>query len=123
MTDEIVRYAKNVFTNDGQTDVDGFTPKLKKVKEYIKEAGPITVYYGFHGNAEGEFDRKFDADELQKSLGIAQSFPDATMVEVIGPDDPKIDYDKHNKEGQVLFTWCDSDTYIKTNKLLPAIVQ
>ena len=122
MTDEIVRYEKNVFTNDGQTDVDGFTPKLEKVKELIKNAGAITVYYGFHGNTEGEFDRKFEPDELQKSLGIARSFPGATMVQVDGPDDPKIDYVKHNENGQVLFTWCDSDTYIKTKKLLPDIV-
>ncbi|WCM54090.1 hypothetical protein OH720_14135 [Pseudomonas sp. WJP1] len=123
MTDEIVRYEKNVFTNDGQTDVDGFTPKLEKVKELIKNAGAITVYYGFHGNTDGEFDRKFDAEELQKSLGIARAFPGATMVQVDGPDDSKIAYDKHNENGQVLFTWCDSDTYIKTRKLLPAIVR
>ena len=122
MTDEIVRYKKNVFTNDVQTDVDGFMPKLEKVKELIKDAGAITVYYGFHGNTEGEFDRKFEADELQKSLGISRSFPGATMVQVDGPDDPKIDYVKHNENGQVLFTWCDSDTYIKTKKLLPDIV-
>ena len=122
MTDKIVPYDKNVFTNVGQSDVDGFMPKLEKVKELIKEAGEITVYYGFHGNTKGEFDRKFDADELQKSLRVAQLFPGATMVQVDGPDDPKINYKKHNEEGQVLFTWCDSDKYIKTRKLLPAIV-
>lgn len=123
MTDEIVQYAKNVFTNDGQTDVDGFMPKLEKIKEQIKKAGAITVYYGFHGNTDGEFDRKFDKDELRKSLEVAHFFPGATMVEVDGPDDSKINYKKHNEEGQVLFTWCDSDTYIKTKKLLPAIVR
>jgi hypothetical protein len=123
MPDEIVLYAKNVFTNDGQTDVDGFVPKLKAVERYIKEAGAITVYYGFHGTPEGEFGEAFDADELQKSLEIAKAFPRATMVQVSRPDDPKIDYKKHNKGGQVLFTWCDSDRYIKDRKLLPDIVK
>lgn len=123
MTDKIAQYGKNVFTNVGQSDVDGFMPKLEKVKELIKEAGEITVYYGFHGNTKGEFDRKFDADELQKSLRVAQLFPGATMVQVDAPDDPKINYKKHSEEGQVLFTWCDSDAYIKTKNLLPGIVQ
>jgi hypothetical protein len=123
MPNEIVRYAKNVFTNDGQTDVDGFTPKLKAVEKYIKAAGAITVYYGFHGTTEGEFGVGFDAEELQKSLEIAKAFTGATMVQVSGPDDPKIDYKKHNAGGQVLFTWCDSDRYIKTRKLLPDIVK
>ncbi|CAM2157210.1 conserved protein of unknown function [Pararobbsia alpina] len=122
MPDEIVRYAKNVFTNDGQSDVDGFVPKLMKVQEYINKAGPITVYYGFHGDTEGKLFKEFDAEELRKSKEIGNAFPNANMVQVAGPDDKKIEYAKHNEEGQVLFTWCDSDTYIKANKLLPAIV-
>ncbi|WP_233886974.1 hypothetical protein [Paraburkholderia flagellata] len=123
MPDEILRYTKNVFTNDGQTDVDGFVPKLMAVEQYIKEAGKITVYYGFHGTPKGEFGVAFDADELRKSKQIAKAFPDATMVQVSGPDDLKIDYKKHNEGGQVLFTWCDSDRYIRTRKLLPDIVK
>ncbi|TDN58899.1 hypothetical protein [Paraburkholderia sp. BL10I2N1] len=123
MPDEIVRYAKNVFTNDGQSTVDEFKPKLDKVKSDIQGAGAITVYYGFHGDPNGEFDRAFDAAELQKSKSIANDYPDANMVQVSGPADPQIDYATHNKDGQVLFTWCDSDKYIKTKKLMPNIVK
>jgi hypothetical protein len=122
MSDEVMEYAKNVFTNDGQSDVDGFAKKLALVAPKIKAAGVITVYYGFHGTTDGEFSHKFDSDELKKSLEIAKNFPDARMVQVSGPADPNIDYSKHNDSGQALFTWCDSDRYIKTKKLLPKIV-
>ncbi|GLZ22717.1 hypothetical protein Bpla01_62460 [Burkholderia plantarii] len=122
MPDEIMSYPKNVFTNDGQSDVDGFAPKLGAVAAQIKAAGKITVYYGFHGDDNGRLLVVFSADELEKSRDMAAGFPDATLVQVNGPNDPKIDYAKHNKDGQALFTWCDSDTYIKANKLLPDII-
>lgn len=122
MPDEIIQYPKNVFTNDGQSDVKGFAPKLVAMTKQIKAAGKITVYYGFHGTEEGEFSHLFDTDELQESLMIAKEFPDAIMVQINSPTDSKIDYKAHNENGQVLFTWCDSDRYIKTKKCLPNIV-
>jgi hypothetical protein len=124
MPNEIVRYEKNVFTNDGQTDVPGFKPKLDNVKSDILGAGPITVYYGFHGtDPDGEFDHAFSDEDLQNTMAMATEYPNATLVQVSGPTDPQIDYARHNREGQVLFTWCDSDRYIKTNNLLPEIVK
>ncbi len=122
MPDQIMSYPKNVFTNDGQSDVDGFAKKLAVVAPQIEAAGKITVYYGFHGDDDGNFSHAFTPDELKKSLGIAAAFPDATMVQVSGPNDPKIDYARHDRDGQALFTWCDSDTYIKDNNLLPDII-
>ena len=122
MTDRLIQYNKNVFTNAGQSDVDGFAVKLEKMASNIKEAGNITVYYGFHGDENGNFDRPFDSSELAKSLLISKNFPGAKMVEISAPDDPLIDYETHNKNGQALFTWCDSETYIRDNHKLPNIV-
>lgn len=122
MSDEIMLYPKNVFTNDGQSDVDGFAKKLALVAPEIKAAGKITVYYGFHGKIDGSFSHDFTPEELKKSLAIATAFPGATMVQASGPDDPAIDYARHNQDGQALFTWCDSDTYIKNHNLLPNII-
>lgn len=122
MPDQIKQYEKNVFTNVGQSDVAGFAVKLAKVATQINAAGAITVYYGFHGDTSGNFDRNFDEEELAQSLKIAQAFKDAKMVQVSGPDDPNIKYTDHNTSGQVLFTWCDSETYIRKNLKLPSIV-
>ncbi|MCM2495156.1 hypothetical protein [Burkholderia glumae] len=122
MPDEIMSYPKNVFTNDGQSDVGGFAKKLALVAQAIRAAGTITVYYGFHGDHDGNFSHPFTREELDQSLHIASAFPNAIMVQVSGPTDRKIEYAKHNEVGQALFTWCDSDTYIKDNKLLPDII-
>jgi hypothetical protein len=122
MSDKIIEYDKYVFTNDGQTDVKGFVPKLMLMAHQIEAAGKITVYYGFHGTTDGELAREFDVEELADSLTIAKQFPDATMVQVASPTDPKIDYKAHDEKGRVLFTWCDSEKYIRTNKMLPSIV-
>ncbi|MBI0331599.1 hypothetical protein I6G79_32135 [Burkholderia plantarii] len=120
MPDQIMSYPNSVFTNDGQSDVDGFAKKLALVASQIKAAGEITVYYGFHGDSGGNFSHSFTPDELKKSLGIAAAFPNATMVQVSDPT--AINYAEHNQTGHALFTWCDSDKYIKANKLLPNII-
>ncbi|MEC5386774.1 hypothetical protein VVD49_13650 [Uliginosibacterium sp. H3] len=122
MPDEIIQYKKGVFTNDGQSDVDGFAEKLEKMARQIKEAGKITVYYGFHGTEEGKFSHAFDEGELEKSLRIAKEFPEAMMVQISSPTDSKIDYKAHDSHGHALFTWCDSENYIRANKCLPNIV-
>ena len=123
MSDEIIKYERGVFTNDGQSTVDEFAGKLKKVADDIKQAGAITVYYGFHGDENGNLHEVFSDQELEQSLLISKAFPDVKMVKVLAPDDKNIDYNKHNIEGKALFTWCDSDTYIRNNKCLPDIVK
>jgi hypothetical protein len=123
MSDKIIEYALGVFTNDGQSTVDGFAEKLKKVADDIRQAGAITVYYGFHGDENGNLHEVFSDKELEQSLNISKAFPDVKMVKVLGPDDINIDYKKHNTEGKALFTWCDSEKYIRNNKCLPDIVK
>lgn len=95
MPDEIMSYPKNVFTNDGQSDVGGFAKKLALVAQAIRAAGTITVYYGFHGDHDGNFSHPFTREELDQSLHIASAFPNAIMVQVSGPTDRKIEYAKH----------------------------
>ena len=123
MTDKIIKYEKSIFTNKGQSDVDGFAEKLVLVADDILKAGAITVYYGFHGDENGKFFKAFTDEELSKSLKIAKEFPKVTMVQISAPDDIKIDYAKHNQQGMALFTWCDSENYIRNNKCLPDIVK
>ena len=123
MTDKIIKYEKSIFTNKGQSDVDGFAEKLVLVADDILKAGAITVYYGFHGDDKGELFEVFTDEELSKSLKIAKAFPEVTMVKVSAPDDVKIRYAEHNKQGMALFTWCDSENYIRNNTCLPDIVK
>ncbi|MGL4032740.1 hypothetical protein ACR3LQ_00395 [Kosakonia cowanii] len=123
MSDKIIQYPLDIFTNDGQSTVDEFAEKLAKVAYDIKQAGAITVYYGFHGDENGNLYKVFSDKELEQSLNISKEFPDVKMVKVHGPDDKNIDYNKHNTEGKALFTWCDSDKYIRRNKCLPDIVK
>lgn len=123
MSGEIIKYEHDVFTNDGQSTVVDFANKLIKVADDIKKAGAITVYYGFHGDENGYFLKVFSDEELEQSLKISKAFPDVKMVKVLAPDDTKIDYKKHNTEGKALFTWCDSERYIRNNKCLPDIVK
>ncbi|MGP2485618.1 hypothetical protein ACTUTK_00305 [Pantoea ananatis] len=123
MSGEIIEYANGVFTNDGQSTVVDFANKLIKVADDIKKAGAITVYYGFHGDKNGYLLKVFSDEELKQSLKISEEFPDVKMVKVLAPDDTNIDYQKHNIEGKALFTWCDSEKYIRNNKCLPDIVK
>ena len=123
MSGEIIEYANGVFTNDGQSTVVDFANKLIKVADDIKKAGAITVYYGFHGDENGYLLKVFSDEELKQSLKISEEFPDVKMVKVLAPDDTNIDYQKHNIEGKALFTWCDSEKYIRKNKCLPDIVK
>ncbi|MCH9299886.1 MULTISPECIES: hypothetical protein [Pantoea] len=123
MSGEIIKYEHGVFTNDGQSTVEDFANKLKKVADDIKQAGAITVYYGFHGDENGDLLKVFSDKELEQSLNISKEFPDVKMVKVLAPDDKNIDYKKHNIEGKALFTWCDSEKYIRNNKCLPDIVK
>lgn len=117
MSDKIIKYALGVFTNDGQSTVEGFAEKLKKVADDIKQAGAITVCYGFHGDVNGDLYEVFSDKELEQSLNISKAFPDVKMVKVLAPDDKNIDYKKHNIEGKALFTWCDSETYIRKKQM------
>jgi len=118
---KITQYKNNIFTNSGQTDVTGFADKLRKVDEKIrnaiteaKEKGKeFTVYYGFHGDMDGEYLHEFNEEELEESIEISKEFPIVKMVQVKSPDDSQIEYEKHNKNGYALFTWCDSEKYIK----------
>ncbi|MFB4362986.1 hypothetical protein RAC65_20280 [Pantoea sp. BS_8] len=123
MSGKIIKYDLDVFTNDGQSTVVDFAGKLIKVADDIKKAGAITVYYGFHGDENGYLLKAFSDDELKQSLKISEAFPEVKMVKVLAPNDKNIDYEKHNIEGKALFTWCDSEKYIRNNKCLPDIVK
>lgn len=87
ISDKIIKYALGVFTNDGQSTVGGGAGKLEKVADDIKQAGAITVYYGFHGDGNGDLYEVFSDKELEQSLIILKAFPDVKMVKVLAPDD------------------------------------
>ena len=114
MSGRIIKYEGNVFTNDGQSTVKEFGVKLSAVKADLGLVPGLKVYYGYHGKNTGEWDRNFADWELKLGANMATAFKNAKLFEVSGPpgmSDPEIQ--NAVAKGNVLFTWCDSDTRVK----------
>jgi hypothetical protein len=116
-------YGHTILTNDGQSDVWGFAGKLRRAKAFIQGIEDLDVYVGYHGDGQGEFSHAFNRQELLAVAGMAEDFPKAHLnVVATGMRNYAILAAAMN--GDVLFTWCDSDTKIKAvlgDKLGPCI--
>jgi hypothetical protein len=109
----IIEYANRVFTNEGQGTVQEFGTKLALAEVAVQKAGNITVYVGYHADTDGRFVEEHDGDEAEAVQGMSARFPLATLhrLDVEMPDE---DIRQAVDAGGVFFTWCDSDTRVKT---------
>lgn len=120
----IKQYANNVFTNDGQTDVPGILPKLVAAKTALNAVAGLKVYVGYHGNEIGRFFQLFDDAEMDQVREMqALMFPHSILMPLsqeISADAIRVAVD----EGNVFFTWCDSNTYVTSlmGESMPASV-
>jgi hypothetical protein len=120
LKDGIIEYENRVFTNRGQSDVDGFAPKISAVKhdiilaigEAMAKARKFRVIYGFHGNLDGTFYETFTSEEVDKAKEIATYFIGVEMIYLDGKALHLENFEEIINDGFVLFTWCDSDTYL-----------
>lgn len=118
--DGIIEYENFTFTNKGQSDVDGFEPKLSAMSHRIifaaseakKLAKKFRVIYGFHGDPNGKYFISFDADEIEKSKTIANKFDNIEMIYMDGKNQALVNFEPYIDEGFVLFTWCDSNNFL-----------
>lgn len=108
----IKQYANNVFTNDGQTNVLGILPKLVAAKTALNAVAGLKVYVGYHGNENGRFSHPFnDAEMAQVEKMQELMFPLSKLM----PLSQEMSADAIRAavtEGNVFFTWCDSNTYV-----------
>ena len=111
---KMYQWTTTVFTNDGQTDVKGFGPKLARAAGHIRMAGRVDVYVGYHGKVTGEWDRNFTDVEwgLVEMMKTALKFTEATLIDIRLRDGGGMsdkDIVDAAKAGNCFFTWCDSD--------------
>lgn len=109
----IKKYNKNVFTHDGQSTVNEFGQEIIKSKDELIAVKNLIVYAGYHGDTDGEWDHDFDASEVAATKKIGELFPNATIkwIKDSGLSNNEIKNAFNN--GNVFFTWCDSDTKVK----------
>ena len=123
MPGAIKRYANNVFTNDGQSDVSGFAAKLTQdVRAALNSAGsleqPLQVYAGYHGTAAdamqpaGNFLKAFDQQEMEQVAQMATQFINIQLCEIQENMSDQAIQDAVAR-GNVFFTWCDSNARVK----------
>ena len=114
----IHRYKGDVFTHGGQTTVLGFGAEIMAAQTALKTPVSLTVYVGYHGKADGSWDRDFSAQEDADTNKIGFLFPNAKLVSVRKPGMSDDDIRQAVKAGNVFFTWCDSDA--KVTKVMGA---
>ncbi|RXJ68243.1 hypothetical protein CRV08_08295 [Halarcobacter ebronensis] len=105
----IIRYKNNIFTHDGQSDVDGFIEEIKGVLSIIRQIENFTVYAGVHGNTNGAFDHNFSEEEWAATNEMANSLRNVTLIELTDNVLSKDEMRRACENGSVFFTWCDSD--------------
>lgn len=110
---QVKQYQNNVFTNQGQSDVKGFADKLAKAADALKSVTGLDVYVGYHADIDGQWCINFDSAEKGDVVNMAQSFPNANLI-WLNAALPDSDIKKAVAKGNVLFTWCDSDTKVKS---------
>jgi len=110
----IKAYANNIFTHDGQSDVKGFAAEILENQAKIAAVPELIVIAGYHGDTQGDWDHDFDAADIADTKIIAERFRNAKIewVKGFGMTDEaiKIAFGR----GNVFFTWCDSDTKIRS---------
>jgi len=112
----IKQYVGNIFTHDGQSTVKGFAKELPPVKSALLSVSPtLTVIYGYHGDdPTGNWIRNFDDAEKKEAAKIAALFKNASLVLRVQPGMNNSEIQNAVAKGNVFFTWCDSDTRVKT---------
>ena len=103
-----------VFTHDGQSTVEDFGQEILAKKDDISAVSDLTVYVGYHGDDKGEFHHDFDKDDDEQTEVIAKIFGNATLEWVRDPGMTDDEIKAAVKSGNVFFTWCDSDSKIKS---------
>ncbi|MFM2480124.1 hypothetical protein [Celerinatantimonas sp. YJH-8] len=122
-------YENNVFTHDGQSDVANFITEIEQygeLKTALEATENFTVYSGFHGygyndtmGPQGSFKEAFsEAENTQVSnaaKAMEEKYPVKIEVEIISSKDElkNLNISELISNGNVFFTWCDSDAYIK----------
>ena len=111
----IKQYVGNIFTHDGQCTVKGFALELPLVKSALRSVSPtLTVIYGYHGTGTGNWDRNFTYAERTDAANIAKLFKNASLDLRVQPGMNDSEIQNAVAKGNVFFTWCDSDTRVKT---------
>jgi hypothetical protein len=108
----IKQYRNQVFTNDGNCTVAQFMGKLDQAEDDLKRVDRLLVYTGFHGDAQGNFDKRFSAEEAKTASAMGSMYSNKDRIEtldrVLSDDEIIVAVTR----GRVLFTWCNSDAKV-----------
>lgn len=109
----IYKYKNNVFTHGGQTSVDGFGIEIMQNKNDIAAVNDLVVYAGYHGDSNGEWVQDFNKEEIAKTQEIANQFSNVELILKFGSGLSEEEIKAAVNNGNVFFTWCDSDRKVK----------
>lgn len=113
MPGKIIRYAGQVYTNEGQGTVLEFAAKLTPFATELKSIPGLIVYVGVHGTNTGSFDHNFDDNEINAAKGFLSQYKYCSPIwlrDRIATDNEII---RSLRLGRVLYTWCDSDSKVR----------
>ncbi|OEE67327.1 hypothetical protein A1OO_16370 [Enterovibrio norvegicus FF-33] len=110
-------YRNNIITHEGQSTVDDFITEIQAKFDEINEVENLTVYSGYHGDENGDWFIDFDDQEVADTKKLATNFKKASVFFISKKASTLLsdeDIKSACKKGNVFFTWCDSDTKIKS---------